>query len=262
MKDVKFKEYLELQGYSSSLYYDVICKLLTEYNGQEFTKELIQQIFLKKKREQASETVNVFLKAMKVYLKYLGKEIELAKYLIPIQKLPDSITLEYLETEIMPVVESIRKNPLKDKAILYFMFYTGLRVPSELVSIKRSDIDLQNRTAKIYMQKTRTERLVVFPERLVSLLDTYFSIELEEENAFNITDDTVTSLCRALKPHFPDIWIRPRLFRHSFATHLLRKGADISIVSRLLGHKNIQTTLKYLNTNDTLLKEMYDRYIR
>ena len=262
MKDVKFKEYLELQGYSSSIYYEVICKLLTDYNGQEFTKELIQKIFLKKKQEQASETVNVYLKAMKVYLKYLGKEIEMPKYIIPIQKLPDSIALEYLETEIMPVVESIRKNPLKDKAILYFMFYTGIRVPSELMSMKRSDIDLQNRTAKIYMQKVRMERIIVFPQRLVSLLSTLFSIEPEEDNAFNITEDTVKTLCITLKPHFPDIHIRPRLFRHSFATHLFRKGADISIVSRLLGHKNLQSTLKYLNTNDTLLKEMYDRYIK
>jgi len=99
-------------------------------------------------------------------------------------------------------------------------------------------------------------------KRIKKILIEYFNSEPEKTNAFNIGKYSIFDIFKTLKLYFQDINIRPHLFRHSFATHLLRKGIDISIVSKLLGHNDIKTTMRYLQTNITLLKEVYNSKIK
>jgi len=159
------------------------------------------------------------------------------------------------------MIEDIFPNPLKVKAILYFMFYTGVR-QSEMVPIQRKDIDLKACIAKIYEKKTKKERLAVFPPRITKILLDYFNYCPEGENAFNIGKHSITYIFKALKHFFPKIRLRPHLLRHSFATHLLRKGVDIAVVSKLLGHSNISTTERYLRLDISLIKEVYNNKIK
>ncbi|GAH21774.1 unnamed protein product, partial [marine sediment metagenome] len=110
-----------------------------------------------------------------------------------VEKVPDYITLDYFENQIIPVVECIFRNPLRTKAILYFMFYTGLR-RNELYPLKREDINLKEREVKIYAQKVKTEEIRFFPQKVADLIKTYFSIEPEINNAFNLTKNTVKNI--------------------------------------------------------------------
>ena len=257
----KFKDYLILNGYSTLLYHLLVRKFLKEVKVEEISEETIQKFILAKKGTSSIETTNAYIKAIKVFLKFLKKDIPTPKLFKTILKLPDSIPLEYFENKIIPVIECVFTNPLRIKTILYFMYYTGIR-KSEIFTLKRSSIDLEKRTAKIYVKKTKEERLVIFPKKVASLLESYFSIDPEQDNAFNLNTNTIPYIFSTLRPHFKDIKLRPHLFRHSFATHLLRKGADVTIVQKLLGHKDIKSTMRYLGTNEKLIKEMYDKYIR
>ena len=258
----EFKDYLILDGYQPDNYYRAIKQFLKETNNQEITEDTIKKYIINKIQTSAPETVNMFIKALKVYLRFIKKEIQVPKQQKTPEKLPDSMTLEFFEKEVIPRLDLLFIKGLKIKTVLYFMFYTGIRVPSEILSIKRKDFDLNNRTVKIYMQKTKRERIIVFPKKMLNLIIAYFGYEHEKENAFNLTKVKVEYMFKQLKPNFPEVHMRSRLFRHSFATHLLRQGADITIVSKLLGHTNIKSTLRYLGTNDVLIKEMYDRYIK
>jgi integrase/recombinase XerD len=254
-----FKDYLIANGHSSLVYSGIIKRLLE--NNIKLTKEDLYNHVLRLKQQYSVEYVNLNIKAIKSYLLFKGLNIQMPKLSVRVRKLPDSITKEYFEHNIIPMIGDIFPNILKVKALLYFMFYTGIR-KGELVYIKRNWIDLNSCTVKIYEKKTKKERLTIFPKRIGNILKEYFDYEPEQENAFNIGKYSISYIFSVLKPFFPNINLRPHLFRHSFATHLLRNGVDISIVSKLLGHNNLQTTMVYLSTDIKLLKEVYNNKIK
>lgn len=258
----KFQEYLILNNIRNNSYVRTINRFLVAINGQEITKEIIEQFILRTKETLGEESVNLYLKAIKRYLDFLGKDIPTPKLTKPFYKLPDSFTLEYLNNEIMPMIDRVCKDSLKIKTIFYFMFYTGIRVPSELKSIQRKDIDLKNRSVKLIEEKTHKERWVTFPKRLIKLLQVYFASEQEVENAFNVSRGKLDYIFQQLKPYFPNMWLRARLFRHSFATHLFKKKANIVAISKLMGHRSVQSTLRYIGSNSEVLKELYDEYFK
>jgi len=257
----KFNQYLELSGCSNKTYSFLVKQFIDEVGIDNITEENINSFLLKKKETDSPATLNLYINAIKHLLKFLNKDIKVPKTFKEDEKIPDSFTLEYLEKNIIPVVESIFENSLKIKTLFYFLFYTGLR-KSELLTLKRKDFDLEKRIAKIYQRKTKNEKIIVFPDKVSKLLEGYFAIEPETFNAFNLGKNTLDYYLNQLKRYFPEIKLRPHLFRHSFATHLLKSGVDIQSVSKLLGHKNLQTTIKYLNTNIDFLKEVYDKHIK
>jgi len=260
----KFKKYLILNDYaknSCSNYYYRIKEFLQEVSIGNISEETINKFFLERKEKLSPETLNSYRKALKVFLKFLNKDIKIPKYAKVIQKVPDSISLEYIEEKIIPVVECIFENPLKVKTILYFMFWTGLR-QGELLYLKRKNIDLKERTAIVLIPKTKKELIVIFPEDTANLMKLYFSIETEEENAFNLKMSTIKNIFLTLKPHFKDIRLRPHLFRHTHATEFMESGAGMKFLQDSLGHKNIQSTLRYLNNNIKIRKKMYDEFAK
>ena len=222
------------------------------------SKETIENFILDIKRTRTISTTNGYRKAIKAYLEFLNKDIIIPKQFKDIQKLPDSISPEFFEQEIIPILECLSQNPLKDKTILYFLFYTGVR-QSEMLTINRKDINLTTRTVKIYEEKKDKEKLTYFPKKITKLIELYFSVEPEEENAFNLKKHTINAIFRKLKPHFKDIKLRPHLFRHSIATYHLKQGRDITFLQKFLGHTNIQSTQRYLDVNDKFMKEQYDK---
>lgn len=256
-----FKKHLELKGYAKETianYFKLVRKFLETVKTEDISKETIEDFILDIKRTRTISTTNGYRKAIKAYLEFLNKDIIIPKQFKDIQKLPDSISPEFFEQEIIPLVECLSQNPLKDKTILYFLFYTGVR-QSEMLTIKRKDIDLTTRTVKIYEEKKDKEKLTYFPKKITKLVELYFSVEPEEENAFNLKKHTINDIFRKLKPHFKDIKLRPHIFRHSIATYHLKQGRDITFLQKFLGHTNIQSTQRYLDVNDKFMKEQYDK---
>jgi integrase len=227
-----------------------------KFVGDDISKETIERFLLSLQDKRANKTINCYRNAISAYLKFKKLEVEVPDKLKEPFKIPDAITIEQFEKQVIPVVKKSFKIPEKVCAIFYLLFYSGLR-PSELVALKRRDIDLQNLQGKAFRQKTNGDDIFMFPEKVRDIMKIYFIIEPEEKNAFNVSTKGVRRMTRKIKEHFPDFNLRPYLFRHSSATRLLNEGFSLLDIQNFLGHSQLQSTQKYLYTNKDELKKKY-----
>jgi len=261
----KFRNWLMVNGssYNTALNYEGrIEHVIAKIDPENLTKEPIQAFLLGLQGKHKASTINGYLNAIKAYLKFLGKSTELPKALKEPRTLPDSFTEEYLENTILPTISQLFcYDYLKYRALFYFLFFGGLRI-SEAGHLERKNIDLEKRIAKIYVQKTRQERIIFFNEKTRQALEEYFDFEPEITNAFNNNTDSIKKRVQRLKQYFPEINIHPHLFRNSYALNLLRKGVDLLTVSKLLGHANINSTMRYLGLTTDQMQEIYNKKIK
>ena len=110
--------------------------------------------------------------------------------------------------------------------------------------------------AKVY-GKGKKERLIYFPKKVADKLDVYFKSEIEKTNAFNISLYDVNYLSTLLKKCFPDKKLTLHLFRHSGAREMLRKGIPLAVVSKILGHSSLTTTMIYADENEEGRRNIY-----
>lgn len=247
---------------------------LTSEDVEEF------QLFLQESKERGAKTVNYYLIALRLLCKYLlSRDLAvLAPERITLAKTP-ARQVHFLETE---EVERLRQAPvgddlntLRDRAILEVLYSTGLRV-SELVSLKRSHVNLKNGEFSI-RGKGQKVRPVFLSDSAKLALKFYLaarrdgnailfirhrkSIDQDEE----ATALTARSIQRLLKYYGALAGIvkplTPHKLRHSFATELLRNGADLRAVQELLGHSSITTTQVYTHVTNKNLKEIHRRYL-
>ncbi|MCS7238629.1 MAG: tyrosine recombinase XerC [Thermoguttaceae bacterium] len=161
---------------------------------------------------------------------------------------------------------------LRDRAILETIYSAGLRI-SELVGLCDGDIDLKSGIARI-RGKGKRERLVPLGSYAVRALRRYLAVrklhpkEPRGDEAPVFVNRfgrrlTTRSVARMLEKYLRqtglDSRTTPHSLRHSFATHLLERGADIRSVQELLGHKSLITTQIYTHVNAARLKEIYSR---
>ena len=158
---------------------------------------------------------------------------------------------------------------LRDRAILETLYSAGIRV-SELVGLDVDDVDFISEVIKV-LGKGRKERMVPIGSPAVSALRKYIDRKgdwkVKDNNAVflnksgkRLTDRSVrrvvdkyvrlTSVAEHISPHS---------LRHSFATHLLDRGADLRSVQELLGHMNLSTTQIYTHVTMERLKTVYDK---
>lgn len=162
---------------------------------------------------------------------------------------------------------------LRDAAMIETMYSTGLRV-SELVKLRLEDVDLRSGVVRA-TGKGRKQRLVPMGEAATELCARYLE---ESRPAFvqNRTPGTalfVTRLGRAMTRQ--GFWkllcryaraagirgpISPHKLRHSFATHLIERGADLRAVQAMLGHADVATTQIYTHISRARLLELYKRH--
>lgn len=158
----------------------------------------------------------------------------------------------------------------RDEVIFEILYQTGMR-QSELRSIKDTDIDKGSLVIKVRGKRNK-ERIIPVGVELVGLIDKYIDIRDErfpsKDNAELIVDDKG----RAASPKFiykivHEILMNittieqksPHVLRHTFATHLLNRGADIRAIQRLLGHSSLRSTQIYTHNTIDKLKEVYQK---
>ena len=129
----------------------------------------------------------------------------------------------------------------KHRMMFNFMWYTGCRV-GEIISISKSDIDISNYIITIKWQKNRKYlfRNIPLHPSLKDMLQIYTAPLKMSDKVFPITRQRAWQLTQKyLDGH-------PHQFRHSFAVNWLRCGGDIIVLSKMLGHSKIQSTMEYL----------------
>lgn len=258
----EYRKYLLVNGASKLTilnHTDKIKRFLKVVSAKEISEEKISEFLLDMREDKKPSTINNYRAVIKSFLGFLKKDIRIPNQLKLEKILPDSITEDFFNKDVIPVIECISKNSLKIKAIMYFMFYTGVR-RGEIEHLRREGIDLASRIAKVY-GKGKKERIVFFTKEVVGILKSYFASEPEEINAFNIRNEALGGVFKRAKPYFKKINFRPHLLRHSFATMFINNGGDIATLSRLLGHASITTTMRYIGVETKKMKELYDKNI-
>jgi len=180
------------------------------------------------------------------------------------KQLPKFLTEAEVE-KILNLPEGDRVCDLRDKAILEFLYSTGARV-SEMVSLKINDIDLISGFVKV-RGKGRKERLLPLGDPAIESIKKYLDARRDKNQALfinqregGLTDRGVRDIIyRYIKKAALSLKVSPHTFRHSFATHLLNRGADLRSVQELLGHSNISTTQIYTHLTIDSLKKVYQR---
>lgn len=153
----------------------------------------------------------------------------------------------------------------RDRAILETFYSTGMRI-SELVGLNVQDIDFISGVTKV-MGKGRKERIVPIGEAALKAVRDYLEKRKKQadelflnKNGRRITDRGVRGIVRKyIRLTSMRQGISPHTFRHSFATHLLNRGADLRSVQELLGHANLATTQIYTHLTTDRLKSVYDK---
>jgi len=162
---------------------------------------------------------------------------------------------------------------LRDRAILETMYSAGLRV-SELVALRDGDLDPDQSIVRV-RGKGRKERVSPLGSYAWKAIRRYVAKRVRDPKTENMGRDapvfvnrfgrilTTRSVGRMLEKHIAVVGLdkrtSPHTLRHSFATHLLDRGADIRSVQELLGHKSLATTQIYTHVSAANLLQVYER---
>jgi integrase/recombinase XerD len=184
--------------------------------------------------------------------------------------LPKFLSLKEVETLLQMPSQEDRRG-LRDKAMLELLYATGLRV-SELVSLRLMDINLEDGFL-ICRGKGGKERIVPFGQSARAAVDRYTQ---EARLKLLKKDSTIVFLTsrgeaftrqgfwKMLKGYALsaglDSKISPHVLRHSFATHLLERGADLRSVQLMLGHSQITTTQIYTHVTRKQIRRIYEKF--
>ena len=234
-------------------------------------------LHLKTVREYASTTVARKVAAIKSFFHFLVAEgfitddptatldsPRVRKYL------PRAIAQEDVEKLLEAASKKDTPRGLRDRAILELLYATGMRV-SELVAMNVGDVDLASASVRCF-GKGGKERVIPIYERAVEATEAYLSkgrvhlLRDSEEKALFLNQRgqrlTRQGLWLIVKGYVKEagltVQVTPHTLRHSFATHMLRGGADLRNVQELLGHANIATTQVYTQVSNERLREVYD----
>jgi len=159
----------------------------------------------------------------------------------------------------------------RDEALLELLYATGIRV-SELVGINLEDLNLSHRFIRV-RGKGKKERLVPFGTKAEKKIRNYLKCrwqinrgEVEPEPLFlnyrgrRLSVRSVQRVVdKAIKRAALRRKISPHSLRHSFASHLLSRGADLRVIQELLGHASLATTQKYIHLDLKRLLEVYSK---
>lgn len=156
----------------------------------------------------------------------------------------------------------------REKALVEFLVSTGCRL-SEVAQLHAADLDLTERTVKV-TGKGDKDRSVYFSVRARLMLQEYIRARKGGEGLFCSCKAPYQPLKqRAIQRIIQRISeraglaarVHPHLLRHTFATHALNGGMDVTVIQRLLGHEDIATTQIYAAMNDETIKHQYNKYV-
>ena len=219
-------------------------------------------------------TINARIAAITHLLKWMGYTIpEWIQRPARSRSLPRTLGKNDLQKVRLAAIRS--EDPIAFPVIT-MMLDTGLRC-SEICNLDLDDVDLEDLSALVIGGKGEKDRTVLFTNATLDALDAWRPIRNARlKNCTREKDQRslfFSSRSRRLNPRsvqklldriadasdIPRTRLSPHVLRHSFATGLLERGADLVTIQRLLGHANISTTRVYLEIGDQTLREIYHR---
>lgn len=297
----EYLEYLEIERNRSlktienyNRYLDRFVTFVSSTGGgaqvSDLTEDAIRQyrLWLNRYKDPLSSqplkriTQNYHIIALRNFLKYLAKRQikSVAAERIELGKQEDRQVsfLDHSELERLLSAPAGSDLPaLRDRAILTTLFSTGMRVSElcslnrDMISLERAELSVRGKGGKVrpvFLSEQATGHLKTYMEGRTDV-DPALFIRIPRNMAFGKYENlrlTTRSIQRIVGEHANAAGIvgksvSPHTLRHSFATDLLRNGADIRSVQAMLGHSSVTTTQVYTHVTDAGLKEVHARFL-
>ncbi|MGC8581930.1 MAG: site-specific tyrosine recombinase/integron integrase [Thermoplasmata archaeon] len=232
--------------------------------GEKDIENYMEYLTIDKKLSKS--TTYLTLMAIKSFLEYTGNKEVKIKLPRRSRKMPTYLN----EQETHALIDKAHSSP-RNYALLCILAYTGMRV-SEACKLMLEDIDLDDMVIRIHSGKGDKDRIVVLEEKTVVAINKWLEYRRKKKIVSNYLfyspknrDKHLSpiSVERIVKEYSREIGIlkhvTPHVLRHTLATTLLKNGADIRFIQKLLGHSSISTTELYTQVDNTMLKEVYKR---
>ena len=223
----------------------------------------------------SNRTINRKISSLQAYYKFLLKIGEIT--VSPMVKhralkTEKKIEVPFSEKEMESVLSEIPFEDdfegERDKLIIELLYATGMR-RTELVNLKIQDLDLAGHQLKV-LGKRNKERIIPLLHSTVRQINTYLDKRSELQSRSDssyllLTKDGLkiyeTLVYRTINKYFslvsPKVKKSPHILRHTFATHLLNRGADLNSVKELLGHSSLASTQVYTHNSIAELKKVH-----
>ncbi len=224
-----------------------------------------------KEKSLGARSIGRKLSALRSFFRFLTREGHLKANPISSVSSPKQekhLPMFLTEEEVKNLIEAAKTDDergLRDRAILETFYSSGMRI-SELAGLNTEDVDFISGVAKV-MGKGKKERMVPMGDTAISAIRAYLKSRKKtaealflNKNGRRLSDRGIRGMVdkymhRVSSKH----GISPHTLRHSFATHLLNRGADLRSVQELLGHANLSTTQIYTHLTTERLKNIYDK---
>ncbi|MBD3209116.1 tyrosine-type recombinase/integrase [Candidatus Woesearchaeota archaeon] len=244
---------LELRGYSDAtkkkyVRYNQDLLAFTGKQADDVEKEDVKRYLahLVGARQTAPRSVNLARAAL---LFFYNEVLEKSISGVRVPKVQQSLPSVLTHKEIVNLINAAKTK--KSKLTIQLLYGTGLRV-SELCSLKRADLEVEQGIGWVRGGKGGKDRMIVLPQEVYKDLErkSPAAFVLEGKNG-PLSPRTVQSIVKnaAKRANIPKK-VTPHTLRHSFATHLLEAGNDIRVIQDLLGHANLQTTQIYTHVSN------------
>lgn len=269
----------QLQDFESAV--DISSPKKIDKQTMRLYKQYLHRFKTPHGKDLTVRTKNHRLTVLRAFLRYLIQEEEMDVY--P----PDRVTRFKEDPRQVKVLFSDQMERLlnapdtktlrgkRDSAILYTFFSTGMRL-SELASLSRDDMNFQTREISVRGKRGKV-RVVFLSDKAVNALKNYLFARTDNHSPLfiRIMKDmpdreaetfrlSVRSIQNVVKKYALIAGIvtdpSPHTLRHSFATDLLRNGADLRSVQEMLGHKDLSTTQIYTHVTNPQLKEIHKKF--
>lgn len=250
-------------------------EMVGEFNVKKTDAKLVRSWIVRLMESNISaRSVNRKITTIKSFFKYLMKEQIVennpATYLaLPKirKKLPNFVEENSLHHLLDDGFFPEDFKGIRDKLIITLLYGTGIRL-AELLILKDSDFNTKLCLIKVF-GKRKKERIIPYPESINQLLELYINLR-NAEVGFKTERLLVTEsgkavyeklVYRVVNNNLAKVTLlekrSPHVLRHSYATHLLNKGAELNAVKELLGHSNLAATQIYTHTTFERLHDIY-----
>ena len=257
-----FVQHLQLKAYSNATittYRNEFIQLLRILNKKpvdELTTDDLKRymVYAMEKEGIKENTAHSRLNALKFYFEQvLGRE----KFFWEIPRPKKALKLPKVISEEKIIEGLLAVENIKHRILLLLAYSAGLRV-SEVIGLKLTDINSDRMQISVNNAKGKKDRMVTLSETVLPILREYYKMYKPKTWLFegqNIQEHySSRSAQQIFKDAYKKLGLPPQCsfhsLRHSFATHLLENGTDITYIQKLLGHNDIKTTLRYAQVSN------------
>jgi integrase/recombinase XerD len=269
----KANQYLAIGHYSPLTIRNYLAELrfifvyYPDVDPLDFTEDMIMSYLLYLSKTLGCSRVKCKMAAQSIsfYMRHVAKRpyvIPTVIYPRPASKLPAVM----LPEEIMKMIDGVQN--LKHRTILMLLYSTGMRV-SEIANCRIADIDSKNMRIKIVQGKGAKDRYTILSQQILLELRAYYLIYKPKEYLFNGYRPASRYSVRTIQHLMQKALVKAGLenknytihtIRHSFATHLLDNGTDLYTIKELMGHNNLQTTMRYMHLTSKRIDQIVNPY--